>query len=145
MQSSEVYSLMVRRIRRGMVIASTLWLVAIVAGALEFWGPRIGPSGIAIFLTAMFCRFLFGHVRQRYLLAREISEDPGIVAWARLSNLRLVLMPDKFLNLYLHDGRELEVGLPPNEMRTFILWMSERNPSIRWELGDGVDSTTDSQ
>ena len=145
MQSSEVHPLLVRRIRRGMVIFPTLWLVAIVAGALEFGGPRIGPWGIAILLTAIFCRFFFGHVRQRSLLVKEISEDPGIVAWAQVSNLRLVLMPDKFLNLYLHDGRELEVGLPPNEMRTFILWMSERNPSVRWELGDGVASTTDSQ
>lgn len=144
MQSSEVYSLLVRRIRRGMVIFSTLWLVAIVAGALAFWGPRIGPWGIAIFLTAMFCRFCFGQVRQSSLLAREISADPGIVAWAQLSKIRPVFMSDRFLNLDLHDGRKFEVGLPLDEMRTFILWMSERNPAIRWELGDRVDSTTDS-
>ena len=38
--------------------------------------------------------------------------------------------------MHLRDGSELEVDLPPAEMRAFTAWLSERNPDMRWGAYD---------
>jgi len=75
------------------------------------------------------------HVRNRYIAARKVSDNPQLVYWAQpTTNAHTAVGKAndcKILILHLRDGTQIEVGLPPAEMRKCIEWLTVQNPSIR--------------
>lgn len=45
------------------------------------------------------------------------------------------------LKLHLRDGTGFEVGLPLPEMRAYVTWLRETNPTLRWGVGDDMNWT----
>ena len=87
------------------------------------------------------------HVRARHISAWKVFENPQIVYWAHSTTRHQHLADEairdcRLLTLHLRDGRQFEVGLPPAEMRNFIDWLTERNPSVQWSAFDKLGSTT---
>jgi len=48
----------------------------------------------------------------------------------------------KILTLHLRDGHQCEFHLPPDDVRKFTAWLSERNPSVKWDAYYNPDPTT---
>lgn len=140
MESSDVYRLLVLRIRRGMIILPVLVLITIVIEFAQFFIPGGRPFGIAAFLAflAGVClKFFYGHVRKRNADAWHIAYHPYRVDRAQPMNwIKPVaegeIWKGEFLMLYLFDGTEFEVGLPVAEMQRFVNWLHEVNPSVQW-------------
>ena len=146
MQSSQVYRLLVRRIRRGLIIFSILWLVSSASGGLALICPGGRPWAVAAFLAGILFYLGADHVRKRDASAWRVSENPQLVYWAHPMTPHQPLSDRAIhdctlLMLHLRDGTEFEVGLPVAEMRSFVTWLSERNPSVRWGVYDNIDST----
>ena len=151
MQLPEGYRLFLRRGPRGMIIFGTLrlvsFLVVVVALPMHFY-PAWVVAGIFAYGL-----FTVGshHVRNWYVSARKVSENPQLVYWAHPTTVRQHLSSDsiqncRLLTLHLRDGTQFEVGaqMSQKEMRSFIAWLSESNPSIRWGFYDDIGSTSTS-
>ena len=145
MQSSEVYRLLARRIRRGLIIFPTLLLVTIVSSGVATVVTGGRPWAFVGLLPGFLFYFGWKHVFNRNVTARRVSEYPQLVYWAHPTVPFQIVSGDAIhdctlLLLHLRDGREFEVGLPTAQMRAFIAWLVERNPSVRLGPYDIIDS-----
>lgn len=141
MEAQDIYRLLARRMRRGLVIFGVLFTaMCITSGVAEFQGHKTlaGGAFVAVFL------FLLGfrHIQSRVNLARIISTSPQIVYWAHQTvippNQQWLLRTTTVQSLALHlrDGRQFEACLSPQEMESFIAWLKQSNPSIRFGAYD---------
>jgi hypothetical protein len=136
MELPKGYCLFIRRLRRGGIIFRVLWIVLIALTGFSLIGPYWGWT-VAAFTVGVQCMMGMRHVGERYVAASKASENPQIIYWAHPSTPHEHLSDDamddcKLITLHLRDGHQFEVGLPSEEMRDFIAWLKERNPSIRW-------------
>jgi hypothetical protein len=144
MQAQQVYRLLVRRIRRGIVIFGVLSAVLCIASGFALV-HRQTAWAIAAFAAATLVGLGFRHVRSRDISARKISTDPRIVYWAHATpipaNEQWLLRHTtvQSLSLHLRDGTQFDACLSPDEMKSFVEWLRQSNPQIR--LGP-YDSTT---
>lgn len=136
MQPSEVYRLLGRRARRGLIIFPSLWFASLATVAVASLIPGGHSWAVAAIFASILSYVAFGHVRKGLFLAWTVSENPQLVYWAQPNIVVEKVSPDlidfKFLTLHLRNGQRLEVHLPAPEMSRFIVWLSKRNPSIRW-------------
>jgi len=147
MQPHEVCNLLTRQISRGGKMFKTLWLVSSGCCGVAFLAPGGRPWAVAALLASIL--FLVGwvHMRGRYLSAWNISENPQLVYWAHPSRTKdhLVSYEDinncQLLTLHLRDGTQFLARLSAEDMRDFIAWLNERNPSVRWGASDDIGST----
>jgi hypothetical protein len=144
MQSSEVYRLLARRIRRGLVIFPLLGFISAVFCGLALGSPAGRPWAAAASLASFLLFLGFDHVRKRNVSAHKVSSNPQLVYWAHPTGRHQPLAINAinnctFLMLHLRDGTAFEVGLPTAQMRAFIAWLGERSPSIRWGAYDQID------
>jgi hypothetical protein len=145
MTSSEIYRMLSRRARRGAIICSALWIAsfaAIVWASVTAGGQ---PWVVAALLASILLYLAFNHVRKGKFLAWSVSEKPQIVYWAQHNAVTERFSPDvidfKSVTLHLRTGQQLEVHLGTAEMRDFITWLLDRNPSIRLGQYDCGDSS----
>ena len=137
MQSSEVYYLLVRRIRRGLVIFTILWFASVIVTCiLALIVPGGRPWAVTAFLASIYIYLGRDHVGKRHISALRVSEYPQVVYWAHPTSGHQAFSNDAMhdctlIMLHLRDGTEFEVRLPPEQMRAFIAWLVERNPSVR--------------
>jgi hypothetical protein len=146
MQPSEVYRLLTRQMPKRVIIFQLCSLAFMVCSATALFSWRSFSWAIAAFLTSFL--FIVGWVlmRQKCVAAWKASENPKIVYWAQTRELprrvaRYGMRDYKVLTLHLRDGHQCEVNLPPDDLRKFTNWLSERNPSVRWGAYDDLDST----
>ena len=136
MQSTEVYHMLVRRPRRGRFIFGTLALSLYFSTGVFLVAGR-GSWAAAAFLAGLLCALGFHHVSEREASGRSVAEKPQLVFWAHptiipaQSRWLFAFTHLHFLMLHLRDGRQFEAGLPPDEMSTFISWLTEQNPTMR--------------
>ena len=139
MQAQEVYRLLVRRIRRGVIIFGTLSVVLCVSSGVALANKHTVWAAAA-FAWAILAGGGFRHVRNRDLSARKISDNPQIVYWAHPTvipaNQRWLLRYATWqsLSLHLRDGSQFDACLSPKEMESFVIWLKCQNPSFR--MGD---------
>jgi hypothetical protein len=150
MEQPEAYCLFMRRVRRGAIIFKILSLVFTGVAGLALATPGLRPWAAAAFLLGVCCLLGVRHVGGRYISARKVSENPQIVYWAHPTRPFESLSNDaieecKLLLLHLRHGTQLEINLPPAEMRNFVAWLKERNSSMRWGAYDDLGSTTKSE
>ena len=144
MQAQEVYRLLVRRIRRGIVIFGVLSLVLCISSGLALAGKQTAWA-LAALVAAIVAGLGFRHVRSREISARKISANPQIVYWAHPTvipaNEQWLLRNTtvQSLSIHLRDGSQFDACLSPEEMESFVSWLRQSNPSIR--LG-AYDTTT---
>jgi hypothetical protein len=141
MQPSDVYSLLTRRIRRGLIVFSILRFASIGAAVWALVTPGNRPWGVSAFLLSILFHLGGNTVWKQNVSAWKISGDPGLVYWAHPNDLRQPCSPSatikfRFLTLHLRDGQQFEVNLPPAEMQIFMKWLNERNPTMRWGAFD---------
>lgn len=145
MQAQEVYSLLVRRIRRGIVIFGGLFVVLCIASGLL--ASRHTAWAAAAFVAAILMGLGFRHVRSRDTSARKIAADPQIVYWAHPTVIPasdqwcLRYATVQSLSLHLRDGTQFDACLSPKEMESFTAWLRQSNPSVRF---GAYDTTTTS-
>ena len=148
MEPPKGYGLIIRRTRRGLILFPILWIAVAVFGGIM--GVKPGHRVWAV-AALPFCVLigLAGHqVRRRHISAWKVSKNPRIVYWAHPTTVRERLSEEeigdcKLLMLHLRDGWDLEVNFPQTDMREFIAWLKEENPSMRWGPYDSVDSAAD--
>jgi hypothetical protein len=97
-------------------------------------------------LAALLFFLGFNHLREQFVAALKVSQDPQIVYWAHSRELprrvaRYGMKDYKVLTLHLRDGHQCEVNLPSDDLLKFTNWLRERNPSVRWGSYDGFDAT----
>jgi len=145
MQTQEVYHLLVRRVRRGIVIFGVLSVALCIASGVAFAEKRTA-WGVAGFVAAILVGLGFHHVRSRDISARKISASPQIVFWAHPTvihpNQQWLLRTTtvQSLTLHLRDGSRFDACLSPAEMESFIAWLRHSNPSIRFGAYDKTTS-----
>ena len=147
MSPAEVYRLLTQQIRRGLVIFPCLWLTSIVACSVLALIPDERPWAAAMFLVAIVVGVGIAHVRKRAIEAQKVSSDPQLVYWAHpIQPLRRgsrdasyvgsfsdePIFDCTLLKLHLRDGTHFEASLPAAQMRVFLTWLSDHNPSVRF-------------
>jgi hypothetical protein len=143
MQSTEVYRLLSRRTRRGRYIFGTLAIVLPVSGGLALAAGR-GSWAVAAFFAGLLFALGFHHVRERDASARCVAENPQLVYWAHPTMIPsqnrwlFAFTQLRFLMLHLRDGRQFEAGLPPDEMTSFVAWLTQQNPTMRMGIYDNT-------
>src|SRR5262245_60380170 len=80
MQAQEVYRLLSRRIRRGLIVFGALSVVLWISSGLALANRQIAWA-VAEFMTAILVGLGFRHVRSRDISARIISSNPQVVYW----------------------------------------------------------------
>ena len=143
LQAPAVYLLLARRIRRGMLIFHALFVLALVLFAVALAVPGQRAWGGACYLLALFCWLGVVHVRKRNNAAWKVAHRPHLVYWAHPVDRKNFLIGSEakdctLLQLHLRDGAQFEVGLPPDDMRSFVDWLREQNPTVRWGAYDDV-------
>ncbi len=139
MQPPEVYRLLSRRVRRGEIIFGVLSFVLYASSVAALVTGR-GSLAFGTFPAGLLCGLALQHVRDRNASARIVSENPHLVFWAHPTVIpyhnRWLFRFTRlhFLMLHLRDGKQFEAGLSPGEMRSFVAWLTEQNPSVR--MGD---------
>ncbi|HEY1661095.1 MAG TPA: hypothetical protein VGI03_01635 [Verrucomicrobiae bacterium] len=144
--------ILIRRLRRGGVFFHSLYLVFLGCGcgALMFhWGI---PWFILCFILGLICRLtVLLHVGRRYISARKVTENPGIVYWGYATDRQgcatdRAVTEANTIKLQLKDGSHLAVeavrgaGITREQLREVIAWLRQKNPSIRWGNYDKPDS-----
>jgi hypothetical protein len=145
MQAQEIYRLLVRRIRRGIVVFGALFVGLCIASGLAL-ADRHTAWAAAAFVAAVLAGLGFRHVRSRDISARKISANAKIVYWAHPTvipaneqwTLRYTTVQS--LSLHLRDGSQFDACLSPKEMESFIAWLRQSNPSIRFGAYDTATS-----
>jgi len=136
MEKKEAFRLITRQQRRGVILFKLLYYVAAIGGGVAFVSSRYSWA-----LTALVIGILFGNIwfpiRNMYLSSWKACENPQMVYWAHPTARGghvLEKPTDECTRLVLHlrDGTQTEFGLLAPEMRQFIAWLKEQNPSIRW-------------
>jgi len=141
MQAQEVYRLLVRRVRRGIIIFGVLFVVLCISSGLAS-AEKQRAWAVAAFVAAILVGLGFRHVRSRDISARKISANPQIVYWAHPTvipaNEQWLLSQTtvQSLSLHLRDGSQFDACLSPKEMESFITWLRQSNPSIRFGAYD---------
>lgn len=136
MEAPEVYRMLSRRIRRGIVIFGALAIGLCVLSGVAL-ANRERAWGASAFSAALLFHLGFQHVRSRDIAARKISEQPQLVYWAHATVIPsrqqqlLALTNVQSLTLHLRDGTQFDACLAPDEMMKFTSWLTERNPSMR--------------
>lgn len=141
MEKTEAFRLITRQLRRGVILFKLLQFASIIGGGVALVFPVGRPWALAAFVAAILFRVAWVHVRGMYRSAWLACEDPQRVYWAHPTTRsgHVLEMPTdecRRLVLHLRDGTQCEFGLPAPEMRRFIAWLTERNPSIRWGAYD---------
>jgi len=137
MKEPEAYHRFKRRIRRGVVFFHMLWIVSVVFAGVTLVTPGRRCWAVSGLLMGILSGLAARQVRERYISARKVSENPQVVYWAHPTRPFVRFSSEKveeckLLTLHLKDGTQLEVDLPPEDMGTFIAWLKESNPFIRW-------------
>jgi len=150
MESTEVYRLLTRQIRRGLIVFPTLGLVSCAFGGVVLNTATLRPWALAALLAGINLFLGWNHVRKRAVAARKVSQNPRIVYWShpntRIRPLSYEAIEEcTLITVHLRDATQLEVGLPPAQMRSFVAWLKEQNPTIRWGVYDSNDPTTTSE
>lgn len=142
MQSPEVFRLLTRKIHRGAIGSRILSIVSMICACVAIPFPGGLPWAIAAFFVSLLFVVLWVHVRGRGLEAFKVSENPKLVYWAHPTGSSDGLVSIEaverctLLTLHLRDGSHFQARLSRDEMDRFILWLKERNPSIRWGFYD---------
>jgi hypothetical protein len=150
MESPSGYLSFMRRVRRGAILFQVLWLAA---SGLSGWA-LVSPGRRYLAIPGLSAAVLFvlagTLVRRRYSSALKVAQNPQLVYWAhpidRTGHIASNSLDDcRDLSLHLRDGRQFEVDLPSQDMRSFVAWLKEQNPSVRLGSYDGRDSTTEAE
>ena len=151
MQPPEVFRLLTRQVPHRIIVFQLLSLVFMGCSILALFYWRSIPWAITAFLTSSLLTVSWVLVRQKCINAWKVSNNPQVVYWAysrefsRIMSRRLAFygMRDyKILTLHLRDGHQSEFHLPPDDVRKFTGWLSERNPSVKWDDYYNPDPTT---
>jgi hypothetical protein len=143
MDSSEVYRLLSRRVRRGVVVFGALSLVCCIASGLAF-AEKQTAWAVAGFEGAILLGLGFRHVRGRDISARKLSSNPQLVYWVHPTVIpaneqwTLQLTTVQSISLHLRDGSQFDACLSPTEMESFFTWLKCQNPSMRMGAYDGA-------
>jgi hypothetical protein len=138
MQPPEVLRLLTREIRRGGITFRILWLVSIGCTGAALLVPGFRCWAVAGFLASMLFMLGWIHARARYLSAWVVCDRPQLVYWAHPTQAKDNRISEeaiddcKLLTLHLRDGTQFQARLSAEEMRSFIAWLIEQNPSIIW-------------
>jgi hypothetical protein len=146
MQPNEVFRLINRRLRRGVILFKFLQIVSIVGTGAALLFPSWRPWAATAFLGAVLFGVAWIHVRGMYHSAWKLCNEPQIVYWAYSVDKRGHISEGPTatstrLVLHLRDGTKCEIGLSASEMEKFVTWLKESNPSVRW--GDFDKSETE--
>ena len=82
MTSTEVYHLMNRQLRRGLVFFPTLLLLSIAAAVTAWFVPGGRPWTVVGYLVGILCYLGADHVRKRRFSAWTVSQFPQFIYWA---------------------------------------------------------------
>lgn len=145
MERPKEFILFVRRLRRGALLFRILWLSSIGLTGLALLLPEHRYLAIGIFPLAILFALGMEHVSKRHISAWKVSKDPNLVYWVHPTSKHESAINDsmedcKSLTLHLRDGCQFEVDLPPSDIRTFLAWLKEENPAVRWGNYDATDS-----
>jgi hypothetical protein len=127
------------RIARWLVISTILWYasVALLVCSMIAGLPGIVPALIVLLIFTLHMVI----VRDRNNQACRIAENPQLVDWVHpLSGHQL--MSGSFVSdaiddctsllLHLRDGTTFKAELPASQMRVYVAWLAQRNPSVQW-------------
>ena len=100
------------------------------------------------FLATVGCSLLLVHVGGRGVSAWKVSTNPKIVYWAHSTTrdekkFDAPIADCPHVTLHLRDGTHLDIDLAPADMRIFVAWLTEHNPSIRCGRYDDLDPTVE--
>ena len=131
MEAPEVFRMLTRRIRRGFWICliffcltSALGMTLLILSVGRQWAVLSFVAAMHFYVWRIFAA-------RKMRSAVTVSQNPHHVYWVRPTTIQLSACSDTFIALHLRDGAELEVGLPIDEVRRFVAWLSEHNPSLR--------------
>ncbi len=147
----EVFRLLTRQMPKRVIVFQlcSLAFMACSIMALFYW--RSLPWAIAAFLTSFLSTMSWVLLRQKCINAWKVSNNPQIVYWANSREFSGALSRRlafygmrnyKILTLHLRDGHQSEFHLPSDDVRKFTDWLSERNPSVKWDAYYNLDPTT---
>jgi len=151
MQPTEVFRLLTRQMSHRVIFFQILSLVFMLYSIMALFTWHSFSWAITAFLTSSLLTVSWVLIRQKCINAWKVSNNPQIVYWAHSSEFSRILsrrlafygMRDyKILTLHLRDGHQSEFHLPPNDVRKFTAWLSERNPSVKWDAYYNPDPTT---
>ena len=142
MQPPEVFRLLTRQVPHRVIIFQILSLVFMLYSIMALFTWHSFPWAIAALLTSFL--FIMGWVlmRQKCINAWKVSNNPQIVYWAYSREFSPALSRRlafygirdyKILTLHLRDGYQCEFHLPLDNVRKFTAWLSEQNPSVKWD------------
>ena len=144
----QVFRLLTRQMPNRVIIFQLLQIAFMACSimTLFFWGSF--PWAIAAFLASLIFTLGWVLTRQKCIIAWTLSKNPQLVYWAHPTRAKDDRVSDdpindcKLLTLHLRDGTQFQARLSMEEMRSFITWLRERNPSVRLGAYDNLDSTT---
>jgi hypothetical protein len=138
MQPSDVFRLLTRQMPKRVIVFQLLQLAFMACSIMALFYWRSLSWAIAAFLTSFFFTMAWVLTRQKCMAARKISQNPQIVYWAHSRELprrvaRYGMKDYKDLTLHLRDGQQCEFRLPKNVILNVTAWLTEQNPSVRWD------------
>ncbi len=143
MQPIEVFRLINKRLRRGVILFKILQIVSIACAGAAVLFPLWRPWAATAFLGAILFGVAWIHVRGMFHSAWKLCNEPQIVYWAYSVDKRghfseVPTATSTRLVLHLRDGTKCEIGLSALEMGKFVAWLNEKNPSVRWGEYDKI-------
>lgn len=137
MNPPESYQLILRRAYRGRILFSAISFILAIFTGLALVVPEYPCWSVSAFLGALLFSMGARIVHQRYTVALKVCENPKAVFWVHPTRIEDSLLSEETLTacniatLHLCDGSRLEINLRPAEMKTFVAWLKEQNPSIK--------------
>jgi hypothetical protein len=136
MLTTEGFQSLICKILRGAIIFRILRIVFI---ALAGFALYLGSYSWALlaFLVAVSCSLLLQLVLgRRYAGVWKVSTDPKVVYWAHPTpgfdkSIDAPISECRHITLHLRDGTYVEIDLTVSQMKEFVAWLTEHNPSIR--------------
>ena len=146
MTNYEYFKIITRRAKRAGILSFILAFVACPAAIIYGINPHaLGcPWAIVGVMIGLSGSVIQSMVKMKADVARLVVELPTLIYWAhptegRRSFSDVAIHDCTFLVLHLRDGQKFDVVLQPPEMRAFISWLIERNPTIRLGRFDEID------
>jgi hypothetical protein len=144
----EAFRMLIQRLRRGASLFHYLYLIFAGCAGGAIFASTIShgwlPWAVVAFIMSLVCRLtVLLHVGKRYISARKIAQAPQIVYWGHSINERgefsdTAVTASNKIRLHLKDGADLSVeavggtGTSQAQLQEFILWLRQKNPSMRW-------------
>lgn len=145
MNPPEIYHLLTRRVRIGRIVFGSIMVVACAFLGFACLAVDGKPWAVSAFCVGGIFHYAFIQMKRKEEIARKVSVEPGLVYWVHPTRLRRQLSKDAFLDcslitLHLRDASQYEVGMASEDIRIFVGWLLEHNPSVRVGSYDDVSS-----